>query len=756
MQRPHSHFQDLPGCTHFGKHACDAANPALPAFNELAARQLPGNCSNSLLLVNEANGFGTRGLGSRFSFYTACLAMAGSEGRIYIDKFCKGLDCDPSLVRPWTSCSEEDVAAAKRVGRAQVITNYVACFPFLHASPSPDMPLIVWWSAAFAFLMRPSVELSKTIDHELREFDGGRPAAGVHIRHCDKGLAEATLRPLADYMGLLQNHSHRPKTTQVRLITDDQAIYRALDQENERFPGFRFVRQDAHTVEKYRACAWACGERVRASHGVVRGGLHGSGSCYLAYQQRALVDLHVLARAPVGAFTWSSNYGMMFVSLQLFVNAFCSVALPVDNVQSGAGNSTIYLQRTEPRVDADLRTVTIVRASLVGRAPYPPLEPSRVAEIAWDARARTDLWSLGQGRVCPTGRLTSGARDRPFVRQRPLAAQAVTATSSSAPQASCTFLLYTPSELEQSWADNLERWMGNVCAHISESNVSAWLDSVHQLMDQEAAPMAVATETAALPAAILDNRALSAFTYRRTVASRVDYVHVPIEPLAGVMRDPRKCWQPRTERYTQSKGYLLPLSHQAATGAGACPAPRAFLFDAGATIPTTVALSIGRHNGTFSGTSWLFDWYKWRGIVFDHVHAWDPNPRGELVLSAVDPKFAAALNFYPRGVSADPASADNPLALIRRMCTPEDLVVFKLDIDTTNIELQLTRMLLGDSQLLGLVDEFFFEHHIHFASNVMAMHGMGRRTMNKGNNLKSWVEMALPARRKGLRMHYWP
>ena len=225
MQRPHSHFQDLPGCTHFGKHACDAANPALPAFNELAARQLPGNCSNSLLLVNEANGIGTRGLGSRFSFYTACLAMAGSEGRIYIDKFCKGLDCDPSLVRPWTSCSEEDVAAAKRVGRAQVITNYVACFPFLHASPSPDMPLIVWWSAAFAFLMRPSIELSKTIDHELREFDGGRPAAGVHIRHCDKGLAEATLRPLADYMGLLQNHSHRPKTTQVRLITDDQAIY---------------------------------------------------------------------------------------------------------------------------------------------------------------------------------------------------------------------------------------------------------------------------------------------------------------------------------------------------------------------------------------------------------------------------------------------------------------------------------------------------------------------------------------------------
>ena len=90
------------------------------------------------------------------------------------------------------------------------------------------------------------------------------------------------------------------------------------------------------------------------------------------------------------------------------------------------------------------------------------------------------------------------------------------------------------------------------------------------------------------------------------------------------------------------------------------------------------------------------------------------------------------------------------------MCTPADLGVFKLDIDTADIELQLTRMLLGDSQLLGLVDEFFFEHHIHFASDVMAMHGMGRRTMNKDNNLRSWVEKALPARRNGLRMHYWP
>jgi hypothetical protein len=101
--------------------------------------------------------------------------------------------------------------------------------------------------------------------------------------------------------------------------------------------------------------------------------------------------------------------------------------------------------------------------------------------------------------------------------------------------------------LEQSWTDNLDHWMGDVCAHTPKSNVSAWLASVRELMDDDAATMAVVTKTTALPKAIIDNRALSAYTYIRTIASRVDFVHVPIEPLASIMRDPRKCWEPHTE-----------------------------------------------------------------------------------------------------------------------------------------------------------------------------------------------------------------
>lgn len=107
------------------------------------------------------------------------------------------------------------------------------------------------------------------------------------------------------------------------------------------------------------------------------------------------------------------------------------------------------------------------------------------------------------------------------------------------------------------------------------------------------------------------NHTLSVHTYRRTrqhsPSSVVDYVHVAIEPTAAFMRDPRKCWSPHKETYTQSKDYLVPLSLSAAActairdpqhgGSGACTKAGAlhrkatrrsqvWLFDAGATLPS--------------------------------------------------------------------------------------------------------------------------------------------------------------------------
>ena len=43
------------------------------------------------------------------------------------------------------------------------------------------------------------------------------------------------------------------------------------------------------------------------------------------------------------------------------------------------------------------------------------------------------------------------------------------------------------------------------------------------------------------------------------------------------------------------------------------------------------------------------------------------------------------------------------------LCKPEDYVVFKLDIDHNELEVQLILQLLNSPKLLGLVDELFWD-----------------------------------------------
>lgn len=211
-----------------------------------------------------------------------------------------------------------------------------------------------------------------------------------------------------------------------------------------------------------------------------------------------------------------------------------------------------------------------------------------------------------------------------------------------------------------------------------------------------------------------------------------------------------------SDDYTQSKAYLVPLSYQGATVSAmktynphkshADQGSVTYLFDAGATVT-------GQHRDGelgWSGTEWIYDWYEKRGIVFDQVHAWEPTEQ-TVNTAALKPGLATALHFYNVGITAGKEDEHNPLALIRKLCKPRDIVVFKLDIDN-EMELEVVKQLLGDEELLGLVDDFYYEHHVR--NDVMAMHGLG------GNNpnicLKTWYDMVLPARAKGLHMHFWP
>jgi hypothetical protein len=54
--------------------------------------------------------------------------------------------------------------------------------------------------------------------------------------------------------------------------------------------------------------------------------------------------------------------------------------------------------------------------------------------------------------------------------------------------------------------------------------------------------------------------------------------------------------------------------------------------------------------------------------------------------------------------------------MLKRIAAPEDYVVFKLDIDNSKIEAMFVEQLLASPELLALVDDFFFEHHVNVVS----------------------------------------
>lgn len=332
------------------------------------------------------------------------------------------------------------------------------------------------------------------------------------------------------------------------------------------------------------------------------------------------------------------------------------------------------------------------------------------------------------------------------------------------------FIQYTSSQLEKKWYQNVDKWQYNVCKHISNHEMNWWLGNISLSMRNPENHILNSIDIA-IPKNEFDYT-LSYFTYKRTCYSHVpdivsnkvhristsQYFHIPIEPTAAIARDPRKCWSQMTETYTQSKEYLLPLSNISASYSAMKyfnPSKSfklqnisIFLFDAGATFPSKRM----KESHDWSGTSWIYDWYANLSLPFDHIYAWEPS-KTFLNYSDVEPNIAQALHFFNRGINNLPGSEDNPLHLIKTLCKPQDIVIFKLDIDTVGVELNIVKEVLRRKDLQELIDDFYFEHHVR--NDVMRMHGLGGNNP-ADRNLKSWYDMAIPARQKGFHMHFWP
>jgi hypothetical protein len=108
------------------------------------------------------------------------------------------------------------------------------------------------------------------------------------------------------------------------------------------------------------------------------------------------------------------------------------------------------------------------------------------------------------------------------------------------------------------------------------------------------------------------------------------------------------------------------------------------------------------------------------------------------------------LHIHTIGVSADKDDKMNPLYSILKQFDEDDLVIVKLDIDTSGVEVPLAMQLLEDDTVNKLVDHFYFEHHV-WIYEMRAWWGKGMT-----GTVKDSFELMNGLRRKGVASHFWP
>lgn len=275
----------------------------------------------------------------------------------------------------------------------------------------------------------------------------------------------------------------------------------------------------------------------------------------------------------------------------------------------------------------------------------------------------------------------------------------------------CAQKAYTPSALETQWSQNVLAWTADPCKHISHVDALKWVGENEK--------------------GNLDPKIFSTIC----LASKEPQY---IEPLAGLLRDPRALCPEWKQSFVMSVDWLV-FADSKILNSGITSR----FYDAGGT-KFKDALDF------FLGT------YKKKGITFDEVYVWEINKQGvESYWQGVDPAtrafWAPRLTFYDGvGVTAEIGSNNNPVSLIYKNCAPNDFCAFKLDIDTPSVEFALVQQLLNTpNETTAKLDEMFFEHHVH---GLMQANGWGngvQGTYQDSYNIFSRL------RHLGVRAHSW-
>jgi len=210
-----------------------------------------------------------------------------------------------------------------------------------------------------------------------------------------------------------------------------------------------------------------------------------------------------------------------------------------------------------------------------------------------------------------------------------------------------------------------------------------------------------------------------------------------VEPLLPPMRHPMYCYK---------RKYILNLDYLVHDFAQMCrnlkPHSRNILIDMGA--------SLDFHHGNQPAV-YLTEIYAKFGFPFDHVYAYEITPKEPAkVYEMVPDGLQAAYHWINVAVDPKEGALMNPLTMLLNNYNADDLIVIKLDIDTPAVEMSLAQQLLQDSRFHPLVDQFYFEHHVHLSE----ISGSWKYGGMKGS-IKDSLDLFIGLRQKGIASHFW-
>lgn len=211
------------------------------------------------------------------------------------------------------------------------------------------------------------------------------------------------------------------------------------------------------------------------------------------------------------------------------------------------------------------------------------------------------------------------------------------------------------------------------------------------------------------------------------------------EPLLTPMRHPDFCFHPYKS--------VLDMKYLVLDFEKMCmdlkPYSRTVLIDIGA--------SLSFHEENEPPIIFLLDMFKKFGFRFDHIYGIESTfeEPSEVFNNLLPTEYFDSYHWINTGVNATEGHNMNPLDSILRKFTPDDLVIVKLDIDTSSIEVPLAKQLLNDKSLHKIVDHFFFEQHVPM-NEISEWWGE-----DVDGSVKSSFDLFRGLRDAGVMSHFW-